>query len=238
MPLGSKLKARLASDSGKSGSGRAPTSQPSSGKSVAASSSASDVRRAPAQPRADAAAAAAQSVQQRAAEARARVEAEVAAAQEALSVQEPDGSTESLDTLSDLRPGLPSSPSGKSPSPPGKIQRQYSVASQQTVDALQMFELQLFDMERSADDYKAAVEAACLPDGVPLDLRNKIAQLYGNAGKLLATKVDAVLTAELNSGQADARAKRKALSARCEALMVRTEAIIKQHDAKKKELGQ
>jgi len=62
------------------------------------------------------------------------------------------------------------------------------------------------DLNRSADAIGA-------PPGTGLDpkLRNDLAQLHGNLNKLLATKLDAILTGDLNSGKDDARAKRKEL---------------------------
>ena len=61
-------------------------------------------------------------------------------------------------------------------------------------------------------------------------LRNELAQLHGNANKILATRIDAILTGELVSGKDDARAKRKALIKVVEGLIETVEAQVKRYD--------
>lgn len=69
------------------------------------------------------------------------------------------------------------------------------------------------------------------------DLRNELAQLHGNANKLLATKLDAILTGELNSGKDEARAKRKQLIGVTETLIDRVEGLVKAYDQTRENLG-
>ncbi len=93
---------------------------------------------------------------------------------------------------------------------PAELTRKYSVASQHTVDTLEGLDLQLKNMQL---DLNRSADAIGAPPGTGLDpkLRNDLAQLHGNLNKLLATKLDAILTGDLNSGKDDARAKRKEL---------------------------
>ena len=69
------------------------------------------------------------------------------------------------------------------------------------------------------------------------DLRNELAQLHGNANKLLATKLDAILTGELRSGKEEARAKRKQLIGMTETLIDRVEGLVKAYDKTKENVG-
>ena len=55
----------------------------------------------------------------------------------------------------------------------------------------------------------------------------------GNANRLLATRLDAILTSELTSGRDAARAKRKALIGQSEALIDRCEVLVKRYDSEK-----
>lgn len=59
---------------------------------------------------------------------------------------------------------------------------------------------------------------------LPLGLRNELAQLHGNANKLLATRLDAIITSDLTSGKEEARAERKRLIRATEMLIERVEA--------------
>ena len=78
---------------------------------------------------------------------------------------------------------------------------------------------------------KTAVDSAeAAGSGAPLGLRNTMSQLHGNANKLLATRIDAILTSELVSGRDDARAKRKALIKVVEELIEKVEGLVKQFD--------
>ena len=61
-------------------------------------------------------------------------------------------------------------------------------------------------------------------------MRNELAQLHGNANKLLATRIDAILTGDLVSGKDDARAKRKALIQKVEKLIETVEGQVKRFD--------
>ena len=105
---------------------------------------------------------------------------------------------------------LGAAPSAAAARRPAELTRKYSVASQHTVDTLEGLDMQLKNMQLDLDRSADAIGA---PPGTGLDpkLRNDLAQLHGNLNKLLATKLDAILTGDLNSGKDDARAKRKEL---------------------------
>ncbi len=64
---------------------------------------------------------------------------------------------------------------------------------------------------------------------------DELAQQYGNLEKLLFTKVDAIITADLDSGRIDAKAKRKALTKAVSALMERVVGMRKEVDAARKQ---
>ena len=126
----------------------------------------------------------------------------------------------------------PAPPGGDVPAPPPTTQRapQYSVASQATVETLDKIEADAMGMVLRADVYAMELEHA--PSGATLDpsMRNQLAQLHGNANKLLTTRLDAILTGDLVSGRDDARARRKALIKQVEALIERLEGLVKRVD--------
>ena len=110
-----------------------------------------------------------------------------------------------------------------------RLQRQYSVRSQVTVDTLEQLELEVLEMQTLQAEAENTLSST---PGDQLDpaLRNSLAQLHGNANKLLATRIDAILTSELVSGRDDARAKRKALIKVVEELIEKVEGLVKQFD--------
>lgn len=109
----------------------------------------------------------------------------------------------------------------------------YSVQSQATVDTLASIELQLAQMTFKVDEAVKTLDEPAA-DGIDPQLRGDLAQLHGDANKLLATRIDAILTGELHSGKEDARAKRKHLTQTTEALIVKIEDSVKRYDAFKK----
>ena len=83
---------------------------------------------------------------------------------------------------------------GTMPPPPhGRLDRQYSTASWNTVTTLQQLELE-FEAMREASARADATLSHPPADGLPPGLRNELAQLHGDANKLLATRLDAILT--------------------------------------------
>tara|TARA_B110001452_G_scaffold82210_1_gene67221 strand:+ start:150 stop:815 length:666 start_codon:yes stop_codon:yes gene_type:complete len=177
--------------------------------------------------------------------------------------KEEGASKEAADTVSALPTESTSPVSAGSKAPP-KLDRKFSTLSQQTVDTLETLEAQIKVMSVSADDAEKARAAAASPvTASPLptsltntrlsiqevatasagagelrpDLRNELAQLHGNANKLLATKLDAILTGELNSGKDEARAKRKQLIGVTETLIDRVEGLVKAYDQTRENLG-
>lgn len=84
---------------------------------------------------------------------------------------------------------------GDTEGPPHTLERGYSVRSQETVDTLQQIEEELTEMKAKSD---SADELIRLPpsDGLPLHLRNTLAQLHGKANQILATRIDAIVTSQ------------------------------------------
>lgn len=109
-----------------------------------------------------------------------------------------------------------------------------SIMSLQVVDGLDDIAQEIYLMAQSCDEAEKHLSKSST-DEMPHGLRNELAQLHGNANKLLATKLDAILTGELNSGRDCARAKRKALIKTTESLIERVEVFVKQFDSLKKE---
>ena len=75
--------------------------------------------------------------------------------------------------------------------------------------------------------------AAAQGASVPAGLRSDLASLHGSVNKLLATRLDAIVTSDMSSpGRRDeARAKRKALVAQSQALIERVEVQVAAVDA-------
>ena len=88
-----------------------------------------------------------------------------------------------------------------------------------------------------ADEIAFAATALASGDALPVGLRSSLASLHGNANKLLATRLDAIVTGDLTSGKEEARAKRKELVAAAEALIERTEQQIRLIDERKAGVG-
>ena len=91
----------------------------------------------------------------------------------------------------------PVAPLNKPAHPPDRrgLERQYSVRSTEVVDTLEQIELEVVAMETQLGQAEATL-SAFKPGESELDpqLRNDLAQLHGNANKLLATRIDAILT--------------------------------------------
>ena len=68
-------------------------------------------------------------------------------------------------------------------------------------------------------------------------MRTELAITHGAANKLLASRIDAIVTSDLTTAKDEARAKRKALVATAEALIERVEEQIKQIDRRKENGG-
>ena len=79
-------------------------------------------------------------------------------------------------------------------SPPGRLERQYSIASQKTVGLLDQIKFDLLDLQQRLSRAEAEIEAPPPTDGLPAALRGELAKLHGDANKLLATRIDAILT--------------------------------------------
>ena len=73
------------------------------------------------------------------------------------------------------------------------MERQYSTASWNTVLTLEKLEQDAAEMQQCSDNAEALLLSPP-EEGLPLSLRNDLAQLHGNANKLLANHLDAILT--------------------------------------------
>lgn len=108
----------------------------------------------------------------------------------------------------------------KNAQPPLRLVRDYSALSKRAIsriseigDGLSAYEKQIEDIEKGLASSSIAIGKA----------KADLGQLHGNVFKLLSNQVDAVQTGELNSGKDVARAERKDLSHRAEALLDRVE---------------
>ena len=86
-------------------------------------------------------------------------------------------------------------------------------------ETLENLETELIGMQTESN----VAATALLKREVPVGMRSDLAKLHGTANKLLATRLDAIVTSDLTTGRDEARAKRKALVAACETLIERTE---------------
>ncbi len=124
---------------------------------------------------------------------------------------------------------LPPVASAAAEAKPSAAQPRISIKSLQTSGELDRLELELQSMQGVSD----AAEASLARCEVPLALRGELAQLHGSLNKLLATRLDAILTGDLTSGREEARARRKSLIVRCESLIECVEVQIGRIDALK-----
>ena len=116
------------------------------------------------------------------------------------------------------------------------LQSQLSTRSLGTVSTLLELEAELKEMQAThmaAADGIAAASQGGPP--VPLSLRGELCSLHGSANKMLATRVDAIMTGDLMSGKDEARARRKALVLETERLIEQLEVQIKEIDGLKTE---
>jgi len=110
------------------------------------------------------------------------------------------------------------------------LNKRMSNASLQTVGELDSISAQLEMMRLQSENATAALASATCGAEVPVGLRNELSQLHGNANKLLATRLDAILTGDLNTGRDEARARRKLMIRDVEALIEKTEEQVKHID--------
>lgn len=155
-----------------------------------------------------------------------------------------------------------SSPLGGRVVPP--LTRKLSVISQKTVETLEGLEEQLDSMKLHCDEaehdlnnpgedgFRAGLRGdlatmhGSRASQLPASQRLPISKLFpalpppslaGNANRLLATRLDAILTSELTSGRDAARTKRKVLIGQSEALIDRCEVLVKRYDTEKDATG-
>ena len=136
---------------------------------------------------------------------------------------------------------------GKKQAPPG-LKKFYSMRSKMALDDLNHVRNGLETLSQAASEVLAEVEAAA-KEGRSVDaaVRDVLAQLHGDCMRLVSTggallstgaeattPLDAIHTGELESGKDDARAERKVLVNRAEALASKVEALIGKIDAQKK----
>jgi hypothetical protein len=118
---------------------------------------------------------------------------------------------------------------------PPPLQKRYSVKSQAAMDDLELIEARLLSLEKGSAEAERELRAAYFqPEQLDPALRDQLAQLYGDVTALVSSgsagtkenpvgtvPLDGFVTGELNSAQGDAKAKRKALVGRAEALAAR-----------------
>lgn len=78
--------------------------------------------------------------------------------------------------------------------PPRRLNRELSIASTLTHETLEQIELEVLAMQRTCDAAEQTLSKIATSDQLEPGLRNSLAQLHGNANKLLATRIDAILT--------------------------------------------
>ena len=108
--------------------------------------------------------------------------------------------------------------------------RQYSVLSAGALNTLENLTAEIDGLEARIASMEKLV-ATPGQDEEKLNALGEIRQLIGDLDKIQSTKVDAVCTAELHSGKAEAKDTRKGLNRRIEGLRPRAEAV---HNALKK----
>ena len=74
-------------------------------------------------------------------------------------------------------------PAAQQPPPPNRLDRQYSTASWNTVSTLQQLELEVEAMEKQTTDHEDTLDNPP-PDGLPLGMRNQMAQVCRHAVSL------------------------------------------------------
>lgn len=118
-------------------------------------------------------------------------------------------------------PLKPSAAPGVAPSAtePAARDRALTSRSLEMVETLETLESEIQEMQARSNAADDALEKG----EIPIGMRSDLAALHGSANKLLATRLDAIVTADLTTGRDEARAKRKALVAASEALIERTE---------------
>lgn len=127
----------------------------------------------------------------------------------------------------DVAPPLPKPQEAGDATPSRK-----SVASRTVCETLDGLELELADMTAQSDAVGKTI-AGLSPDmPAPVGARSELAKLHGAANKLLTTRIDAIVTGDLQSGREEARAHRKALVLASEALIETVEAQIRAIDTR------
>jgi nocturnin len=98
--------------------------------------------------------------------------------------------------------------------------RKLSVMSTNTLQTLGSLEGTIGGFEKKLQEAQALVDAAADASALPalLALRGELAQINGSIEKLQCTGIDAVVTAELTSGKAEAKGRRKELTMTAEKL--------------------
>mmetsp|Transcript_30138 Transcript_30138/g.96889 ORF Transcript_30138/g.96889 Transcript_30138/m.96889 type:complete len:221 (+) Transcript_30138:72-734(+) len=115
------------------------------------------------------------------------------------------------------------------PAPPASLHRELTTRSLAVCTTLDTLEKELDEMQATLN----RADEALANEAPPIALRSTLASLHGSATALLATRLDALHTADLTSGRDEARAKRKALVAAAERVIERAEAQIREVDLKK-----
>lgn len=121
---------------------------------------------------------------------------------------------------------LPLAAAGQSMAKP-ELASLLSTRSLSTVHTLTNLERDMEEMRTTSQAAAQQIEAASSGGAlIPVSLRGDLCTLHGSANKMLATRIDAIMTSDLISGKEEARAKRKALVTQAEHLIETVEAQI------------
>ena len=112
---------------------------------------------------------------------------------------------------------------------PGQLERSQTTRSSALAETLDRLEVELTEMQETSAAAREVLSVGTAKT-LPLGLRSELASLHGSANKLLATRLDAIVTADLTTGREEARARRKKLVAAAEELIETLESQIKQID--------
>ena len=97
------------------------------------------------------------------------------------------------------------------PAPPVSSPRHMSMASQQAIDTLTIYTRELAQLEAEAARAEARLGSMLQAEALGA-VKAAIAGANGRTERLQCVKIDGVMTGGLNSGKADAKSARKALT--------------------------
>lgn len=100
-----------------------------------------------------------------------------------------------------------------------KISRKVSTFSEAALDQLSTLEQEISAHEEQVTIFENSIDEL-------IAAPNELRQACGNLENFQYIKVDAIITADLKSGKDEAKARRKAINARCDAVRERQQALL------------